>query len=287
MKALSWLLWPPLLQWLKFFDFRSLSQYVNIPKALDSFDANAEAPPKPIFTNSNFTNFWIIVNWNNTAPLNLNDPNINDATIKMVNSPNNIYIERDDTNNWQQQATHLTMRTIRHNDFQSSAELESLSQGFQFISVRMNARIKGSPGAVTAMFTYRPFRTPAPLPLSRKPTWRSAHAARPCTMDWTPGSSTWYVNGQLVSRITFQAPRDPAQVMFNTWSDGGSWSGDMQVGTEAYLQKRWIEMVYNNVNLRAVKQEGCKNVCSIDETTKVGTPVLMSGDQNDYYSQCL
>ncbi|KAL2129133.1 hypothetical protein VTI74DRAFT_8181 [Chaetomium olivicolor] len=96
-------------------------------------------------------------------------------------------------------------------------------------------------------------------------------------MDWTPDSSTWYVNGQLVSRITFQTPRDPAQVMFNTWSDGGSWSGDMQVGTEAYLQIRWIEIVHNNTDPGPVKQGGCKNVCSIDETTKVGTPALISG----------
>jgi beta-glucanase (GH16 family) len=96
-------------------------------------------------------------------------------------------------------------------------------------------------------------------------------------MDWTPGSSTWFVNGQLASRITFQAPRDPALVIFNTWSDGGSWSGNMSVGGEAYMQIRWIDIVYNSTDPGAGRQGGCRNVCSIDETTKIGTPVLLTG----------
>jgi beta-glucanase (GH16 family) len=296
----------------QFFDFRSLQQYANVPKPIDNFDANAAAPPSSaFFSNSNFTNAWAIMNWNNTALLGLDNTTLNDATVKMVNSPNNIYIERDEQ---QQQTTHLTLRTVRHAEFQSSAELESLSQGYQFLSVRMHARTKGAAGAVAAMFTYRPPPQPQEIALvqeadleirtrdpptcvqyTNQPAWNSTSdipdATRNVTlpggrrwsdwadyrMDWTPGSSTWFVNGQLASRITFQAPRDPAQVMFNTWSDGGSWSGDMQVGTEAYMQIRWIEMVYNITDPGAARPGGCRNVCSIDETSKVGTPVLMTG----------
>ncbi|KAK4148927.1 Exoglucanase 2 [Chaetomidium leptoderma] len=298
----------------QFFDFRSLHQFANVPGPIDNFDANAQASPSSsFFSNSNFTNSWSIMNWNNTALLALNDTTANDATVRMVNSPNNIYIERDDQ---QQQTTHLTLRTVRHAEFQSSAEFESLSQGYQFLSVRMHARTKGAAGAITAMFTYRPPPQPLDIALvqeadleirtrdpptyvqyTNQPAWNDTSdipgATRNVTlpggrrwsewadyrMDWTPGSSTWFVNGQLVSRITFQAPRDPAQVMFNTWSDGGSWSGNMKVGTEAYMQIRWIEMVYNNTDPGAVKSGGCKNVCSIDETSKVGTPVLMTGGQ--------
>jgi len=296
----------------QFFDFQSLQQYANVPQPIDDFDANAQAAPaSAFFSNSNFTTSWAIMNWNNTALLALNDSTVNDATVKMVNTPNNLYIERDDQ---QQQATHLTLRTVRHATFQSSAEFESLSQGFQFLSVRMRARTKGAAGAVAAMFTYRPPPQPHDMALvqeadleirtrdpptyvqyTNQPAWNSTSdipdATRNVTlpggrrwsdwadyrMDWTPGSSTWFVNGQLVSRITFQAPRDPSQVMFNTWSDGGSWSGPMQVGSQAYMQIRWIEMVYNNTDPGSVKSGGCKNVCSIDETTKVGTPVLMTG----------
>ncbi|GAB1315324.1 hypothetical protein MFIFM68171_05534 [Madurella fahalii] len=358
-----------------FFDFRSLSRYVNVTRPLDSFEANAQAPPtSPFFADSDFTRTWAIMSWNNSALLSLDNTTLNDATLKMVNSPNNIYIERDTDRAWSPffnpwlppppapTGTHLTMRTVRHATFQSSAEFESVSQGYQFLSVRMQARTKGASGAVTAMFTYRPPPTPhnisgvqeADLEIrtrdppvyvqyTNQPAWNSTSdipdATRNVTlpagkrwsewadyrMDWTPGSSTWYVNGHLVSEIKFQAPRDPALVIFNAWSDGGSWSGHMPIGGEAYLQIRWIEMVYNNTDPGAGKSGGCKNVCSIDETTRLGTPVLMTSGgvqqqpqpaacesvkygqcagknwngcrgcatgstcrfQNDYYSQCL
>lgn len=298
----------------QFFDFRALQQYVNVPRPIDSFEASAQAPPASAFfaAASNFSTTWAIMNWNNTANLGINNTLVSDATVRMVNTPNNIYIERDDGQN--QQATHLTMRTVRHANFTSSAEFESQSQGFQFLSVRMQARTKGAAGAVSAMFTYRPppqpqntqlvqeadleIRTrdpPTYVQYTNQPAWNSTSdipdATRNVTlpggrrwsdwaeyrMDWTPGSSTWFVNGQQVSRITFQAPRDPAQVMFNTWSDGGSWSGDMQVGAEAYMQIRWIDMVYNSTDPGSVKSGACRNMCSIDETSKLGTPVLMTG----------
>lgn len=310
-----------------FFDFRSLSQYVNVTSPLHNFDANAQAPPtSAFFANSDFTRAWAIMSWNNSALLGLDNMTLNDATVKMVNSPNNIYIERDTDqaappffNPWwlpppPPAGTHLTMRTVRHAMFQSSAEFESVSQGYQFLSVRMQARIKGASGAVTAMFTYRPPPTPhnisgvqeADLEIrtrdppvyvqyTNQPAWNSTSdipdATRNVTlpagkrwsewadyrMDWTPGSSTWYVNGHLASEIKFQAPRDPALVIFNAWSDGGSWSGHMPVGGEAYLQIRWIEMVYNNTDPGASRSGGCVNVCSIDETPRIGTPVLMVG----------
>jgi hypothetical protein len=293
-----------------FFDFRSLSQHVNVTTPLPDFDTNALAPPTSAYlADSEFSRAWAVMNWNNSALLNNTD--VTDATVQMVNSPNNIYIERDDGGS----STHLTLRTVRHATFQSSAEFESRSAGYQFLSVRMHARTRGDPGAITAMFTYRPppvphntslvqeadleIRTrdpPAYVQYTNQPAWNSTSdipdATRNVTlprgrrwsewadwrMDWTPGSSTWYVNGELASRITFQAPRDPALVMFNAWSDGGSWSGDMLVGAQAYLQIQWIEMVYNSTDAGAVKTGGCANVCSIDETSKIGQPVLMTGE---------
>ncbi|KAK4168336.1 glycoside hydrolase [Cladorrhinum sp. PSN259] len=351
----------------QFFDFRSLSQYVNVTKPVDDFDGNALAPPtSSYFTSPAWATYWSIMNWNNTALMGQNDSTLNDATVPMVNSPNNIYIERNTDPGASSQDTFLTMRTYRHpagasgaaaTSFQSSAEIESLSTAYQFLSIRMLARTKGARGAVTAMFTYRPPPTPQNISLvqeadleirtsdpansvqyTNQPAWNYngdiPQATRNVTMpgskkwsdwvqyrmDWTPGTSTWFVNGQLVSSITFQAPRDPAQVMFNVWSDGGSWSGTMDEGTEAVMQVKWIDMVFNNTE--RVKQGRCGNVCSIDETTKLGTPALLTGNtpsnggyhssakygqcagktwngckscasgsacrfQNDYYSQCL
>lgn len=298
----------------QFFDFRSLGQYVNVPKPLDSFAGNANAnATSAYFSSLGFGNAWDLQSWNNTALMALNKTDINDATVPMVNSPNNIYIERDDPRN-SQSATHLTLRTVRHATFQSAAEIESASQGFQFLSVRMQARTRGRAGAVTAMFTYRPPPTPLQTQLvqeadleiltrdppayvqyTNQPSWNSTgdipQSTRNATlpggmrwtdwadyrMDWTPGSTAWYVNGQLASRITFQAPRDPSQVIFNSWSDGGSWSGNMSVGDQAFLQIRWIDVVYNSTDPGAGKSGRCQNVCSIDWTTKIGTPVLLTG----------
>ena len=296
----------------QFFDFRALPQYINVTKPLGTFEENARAAlTSTYFRSRQWENIWAIQNWNNTGLLSLNNSDVNDATVKMVNSPNNIYFERNDGSGG---GTFMTMRTTRHDSFQSSAEFESRSAGYQFLSIRMYARTKGAPGAVTAMFTYRPPPTPHNMALvqeadleirtsdpptyvqyTNQPSWNETSDIPEATrnvslpaggrwsdwktyrMDWTPGTSTWFVNGQLHSSISFQAPRDPAHLMFNSWSDGGSWSGPMKVNTEAYLQIQWIELVYNNTDPGNVKTGKCVNVCSIDETTRLGTPVLMTG----------
>ncbi|AEO55749.1 glycoside hydrolase family 16 protein [Thermothelomyces thermophilus ATCC 42464] len=325
----------------RFFDFGSLHRYVNVTKPIDDFRANAEAPPtSSYFLRPEFADTWDIQRWDNTELMALNDETINDATIKMVNSPNNIYIEHDDDDDDDDdgQATHLTLRTVRHAaGFQSAAEIESLSKGFRYLSVRMRARTRGARGAVTAMFTYRDpppgqgqgpdddyvaqtqeadleiltreDEPPTRVQYTNQPSWDEAgdipEATRNVTlprgrrwtdwvdyrMDWTPGSSTWYVDGQPAARITFQAPRDPLQVIFNAWSDGGTWSGRMPVGAEAFLQIKWIEIVYNTTDKHpgssggggkakeeedAEPEAGCRKVCSIDETSRIGTPVLLS-----------
>ncbi|KAK1759992.1 glycoside hydrolase [Echria macrotheca] len=301
-----------------FFDFRSLSQYVNVTKPIGDFAANADASEtSAYFRARSWVDVWDIQTWNNTGQISLNDTDVSDATVKMVNSPNNIFIERNTDSGAGYGATYLTMRTVRHDSFQSAAEFESRSAGYQFLSIRMMARTKGAPGAVTAMFTYRPPPTPRNMMLvqeadleirtrdppvyvqyTNQPSWNSTSDISAATrnvslpggrrwsdwamyrMDWTPGTSTWYVNGQFHSTISFQAPRDPAQVMFNSWSDGGSWSGPMAVNTEAYMQIQWIELVYNNTDPGNVKTGKCVNVCSIDETTRLGTPVLITGNGN-------
>lgn len=66
--------------------------------------------------------------------------------------------------------------------------------------------------------------------------------------DWLPGLSTWYVNGSRVGSISFQAPKDPAGLILNMWSNGGSWTGTMSVGDSSYLQIQWIEIAYNTSN---------------------------------------
>ncbi|KAI1193071.1 putative xylanase 3 [Nemania serpens] len=314
-----------------FFDFRALAQYAKVPRPItDPHDSSNADETSDYFLDTDWTNVWGIQQWNNSDTVESGD-----APVLLVNSPNNIYIEKN-TDADPSSDTFMTMRTLRFQHFQSSAEFESISKAYHFLSVRMYARTIGAPGAVTAMFTYRDSGDPTKLTsvqesdleirtmdpknkvqYTNQPSYSTKgngydipQATRNATtpiqadwtqwsvhrMDWTPKDTTWYIDGQEVASIAFQVPRDPSQVIFNTWSDGGEWSGEMAVGGEAYLQVQWIEIVYNSTGnekttdkrddettrlLPKAKREedakGCQNICSIDETLRTGTPVLVQG----------
>ncbi|KAK7749055.1 hypothetical protein SLS62_008450 [Diatrype stigma] len=336
----------------KFFDFRSLSEYAGVPAYIDdAYKSSYVEPASEYFKSEEWTDTWGVQGWNNSASLAAGV-----ASVLMVHSPNNVYIEAN-RNQDQDSAspspspspspeTFLTLRTIRLQDFQSSAEFESVDHGYQFVSMRMYARTLGAPGAITAMFTYRgevggelaavqeadlEVRTldpPGVVQCTNQPAYTDEgvkidKATRNVTipggssssssssegakrtrqdwavyrMDWTPRDTTWFIDGAEVASIEFQAPRDPSILMFNSWSDGGNWTGNMTVGAEAYLNLQWIELVYNTTTTAAAtaisekrdEDEGgdnssnnsngdsCYNVCSVDETDTVGTPVLLQG----------
>lgn len=241
----------------RFFDFRDKSQYVRVPSPINDPHASADAPvANSYFSDAAWTSMWSIQNWNNSALMNGNpDVTGSDATVLMVNSANNIYFDRN-TDPRAGSQTYMVMRTMRHNTFQSASEIESVSLGYRYLSIRMYARTKGAPGAITAMFTFREasqlaqvqeadleVRTVDPkysIQYTNQPSWNSAGEIPEATrnvsipnrvdwsnwqyhrMDWTPGSTSWLIDGQLMSSIQFQAPRDASRVMFNSWSDGGS-----------------------------------------------------------------
>ncbi|KAJ2984134.1 hypothetical protein NUW58_g6136 [Xylaria curta] len=267
----------------KFFDFRSLSQYARVPPPIDTAQGNADAPVTSAFFQSpEWRNAWSIQSWNNSAKMG-GDPDVtgSDATVLMVNSPNNIYIQHND-DKFPTSNTYLVMRTMRHETFQSAAEIESGSLNYRFLSIRMYARTRGSTGAVTAMFTFRngdtlakvqeadlEIRTSDPpqyIQYTNQPSWNKdgdiPQATRNVTMltkngwtdwqyhrmDWNPGLTSWLVDGKLSTSIQFQAPKDPSQVIFNTWSDGGSWSGNMSVNATTEMQIQWIELVFNSTD---------------------------------------
>ncbi|KAI1766360.1 glycoside hydrolase family 16 protein [Hypoxylon sp. FL1150] len=316
----------------KFFDFRNKEDQADVPDIIGDADESSQADPTNDYLSSaEWSDYWGLQSWNNSASLS---SNVSDATVFMVHSANNVYFEKNqdkDANSM----TYLTMRTARLADFQTSCEFESIIQNYQFLSVRMYARTLGPPGAVTAMFTYRipddaddlaavqesdlEIRTldpPDSVQYTNQPSYTSMgldvqDATRNVTipdgrdwtnwavyrMDWTPGKTTWYIDGDEAASISFQAPRDPSMLIFNSWSDGGSWTGKMSVGSEASLQIQWIELVYNTsgtsdkksdtrrhlvaINERdenEKRDEGsCYNVCSIDQREEVGTTTLLQG----------
>ncbi|KAI1644817.1 glycoside hydrolase family 16 protein [Daldinia loculata] len=306
----------------KFFDYREKSEYATVPALIDDPDDSSEADPTSDYFSSNeWVDNWTLQNWDNKASLS---SGVSDATTLMVNSPNNVYFEKNNDPDADSN-TFLTMRTARLDDFQTASEFESTVQDYHFLSARMYARTIGAPGAVTAIFTYRDtanntdltkvqesdleIRTidpPDHVQYTNQPSYTSLgldvqQATRNVTipkkrdwtnwavyrMDWSPGATTWYINGDEVASISFQAPRDPSVLILNSWSDGGSWSGNMSVGKEAYLQIQWIELVYNTTGSSTSKRDdqSCFNICSIDETEKIGAPVLLQGSASSILGQ--
>ncbi|KAL2156028.1 hypothetical protein VTH82DRAFT_772 [Thermothelomyces myriococcoides] len=296
----------------RFFDFRSLAKYAGVPAVIQDAESSPGADiTSDYFKQDDWTNFWLLGSWNNSNGVR------EDATVSMVNSPNNVYIEANTEPNPSSQ-TYLTLRTQRLRDFQTAAEIESTSTGFQYLSLRMRARTVGAEGAITAVFTYRGSDSLADVQESdleirtvdkrnlihytNQPAYTDdgdivPRATRNATMpngldwtdwavhrfDWIPGQTTWYVDDVEVARLTFQVPRDPSSIILNAWSDGGRWTGNMSRFDAAYLQVQWLELIYNSTDSDESKHRrrdegGCEAVCSIDETPELGTPVLLWGD---------
>ncbi|KAL0932030.1 xylanase 3 [Colletotrichum truncatum] len=313
-----------------FYDFRNLGQYAGVPDILDDFNKSGSALPTSDYFNSDaWTSVWSVQRWNNSGKLGRDG---NDATIRMTNSHSNVYIEKNNDPN-PSSDTFLSFRTARLKNFQSSAEMESVSMGYHFVSVRMLARTIGDPGACTALFTYREADKYANVQeadievLTKDPDNRIQYTNQPSfdskgntipsstengtlpsgvswrqwavhRLDWNSEKSTWLVDGQQVSSIKFQVPRDPSRVMINSWSDGGSWSGVMDVGGSAVLQIQWIEMIFNTTDSpttpskrsavdqrhnhgpegKLIRRKGdgqCQVVCSIDSAPAVGQVVML------------
>ncbi|KAK3179811.1 hypothetical protein K4F52_008807 [Lecanicillium sp. MT-2017a] len=276
-----------------FWDFRSMSQCAGVPEVINSVDGNINAPVTcPLFDWSDpFTQFWGPQHWfngNNDFP--------------MIMTYNNLYIEH---NNGGESDTFMTMRTSRLPGFQTASELESIKK-HDHASVRMLARSHGSAGACTSVFTYLGAEQlkdvqEADIEMLTRETDRVIHytnqpsyledgstvdgASYAVTLpngkrwsdwtthrlDWTPGRTTYGIDGIETHTQTFQAPRDPSKILLNAWSDGGVWTGTMAQGGEAYQNVQWVEILYN------VLQEGeqCNRACSIDKSPVTGKAVRL------------
>jgi len=271
-----------------FWDFRSLSQYSGVPELIDTFDGNSNAgfTSNYFSQNSTFQNFWAPQKWSNNGE------------ILRTNSFNNLYIAPNSDGG---SDTMLQMRTARGSDFQSTAAFQSKSL-IDHASMRMYSRTHGDPGACTAIFTYLGAENLTDVQeadiefLTKDPENKVHYTNQPAhygngtlvrgaghnttmpdgkkwtdwllhRMDWTPGMTTWSLDGKQMRAQSFQAPVDPSRIVLNAWSDGDTWTGNMTVGGRAFQDIQWIEIAYN------LADEGsCTNVCSVDDGV-VGSPV--------------
>lgn len=317
-----------------FFDFRNLTQYAGVPTIIEnSTESSTVNASSDYFNSEQWNSIWATQKWNNSDK---NDELEGSASVLVVKSPNNVYIESNDADN---SSTYLTMRTKRLADFQTCAEVQTATSDYHYVSVRMLARTTGAAGGCAALFTYLDHGDSSNTTvqeadiemLTRGPRDKIQYTNQPGDtdvtaggeastqnvtipdgltfgdwlvhrLDWTPDASIWYVNGQEVARIAVQTPKDPSYVLFNSWSNGATWTGNMTVGDEAVMQIQWLEMIYNtstsaNVTTkrgldisdvgpdgqlvrRDSDSEVCQVVCSIDDTTELGSAVLLWNGTN-------
>ncbi|KAA8914609.1 concanavalin A-like lectin/glucanase domain-containing protein [Sphaerosporella brunnea] len=103
-------------------------------------------------------------------------------------------------------------------------------------------------------------------------SWSDWHTHR---IDWTAGKSSWFVDGNHVLDKTYGVPTATAYLVLNMWSDGGVWSGVMDVGKEARLEIEWIEMAFNTSDEEGMGKrerepgqggDGCRKLCVVDDS---------------------
>ncbi|KAM0346514.1 hypothetical protein ACHAPU_005579 [Fusarium lateritium] len=208
-----------------FHDFRDLGEYARVPGPIRNASQKAAATSN-YFKSDTWDSTWSIQDWNNRGRgVSLSG----DATVLMINSPNNVYIEKNNDDDAASD-TFLTMRTMRLPGFQSAAEVESQST-YHYLSLGGEGLADVQEADIEIMtrdannriqYTNQPSFTEdgdeipkatrnATLPDGIK--WDGWVVHR---LDWTPERSAWYAQGQEVASIELQTPKDPAQLILNT-----------------------------------------------------------------------
>ncbi|KAL2823724.1 concanavalin A-like lectin/glucanase domain-containing protein [Aspergillus cavernicola] len=249
-----------------FHDFRSLdgSLYTCEPANITNDEQSSAAPVQSGYLTSDaFVNDFGIQTWG--APVSETSP------VRKQNSNQNVYIERDEDGS----STHLVLRAYRNEDFISSAEVESKVSNIFHASIRVRARVRGDAGACAGIFTYYDDDNESDIEiLTRDPTNHIRYTNQPgldedgneipgastdavmgggavwtdwndYRLDWTADLSVWYLNGKLAHIKTYGIPSNPSTFILNMWGNGGVWTGDMDIGSAAYLDIEWIEILYN------------------------------------------
>ncbi|RJE26483.1 hypothetical protein PHISCL_01193 [Aspergillus sclerotialis] len=297
----------------RFFDFRNIPNSNGVynlepPNVTSSQDAGGELGQKGYLNSTVFADDWELQTWGRTPrPTTL---------LRMQNSKQSIYIQDNSKEDNSNATTFLTLRTYRNQQFSSTAEMLGLQRNVFHASIRIYARVHGVPGAVIGMFTYLNDSTESDIEILTRDQINHVRCSNQATigpdgytipgassdvtlpspvvwtnwniycLDWLPGLSSWYVNESLVLNKTYGVPKLPSCLDINVWSDGSDWSGNMSVGSAAYLDIQWIEMVFNtsgprhgyptenNEKRNLERRSGpCKRVCSVDDVERIGIPV--------------
>lgn len=303
---------PSYFQYYRFYDFRNLPDAMRQPPPLVNDTATAGLQPtwQPgLFNSAAWNDDWGLQNWSKPAT--------DDFPTPMNNSLANIYLGQENN------VSFLALRTARQETYQTAAEMENQQKNLMHVSMRMHARVRGDKGAVAGFFTFFDDSNESDIEiLTDDPTSQIRYTNQPSVdkhgneiaaaslgptnlaswenwqthrIDWLPKHSYWYLNNQQVAANGYSVPRKPSFLVLNMWSDGGEWSGKMQVNGSAVLEIQWIEMAFNTSGpysgstsrgkrdesstslargKRAAKR--CQTVCKIDDVAQIGTPEVVS-----------
>ncbi|KAL8905536.1 MAG: hypothetical protein Q9171_006632 [Xanthocarpia ochracea] len=271
----------------QFFDFRSLANEpfasnLTAPPPIDnSQDGGIEPLTSPFFDTGSFGDYFIPASWST---------NVSEVSpVLMVNSHQNVYLTRDSLDS----PVHLTLRTNRLASFQSASGLQTTETAYMHGSIRIRARVAGSPGACAGIFTYLNDEQESDIEIltrDDRSTMRATNqpgvdpngnvipeASTPITisqpgetangswtdwndyqLNWLPGQSEWLINGVSKLNKTYGVPTEPSNIQIRIWSDGSSWPGNMTVGGLATLDIEWIDLVYNTS--REAPEGTCKTI---------------------------
>ncbi|KAJ5159827.1 Endo-1-3(4)-beta-glucanase [Penicillium canariense] len=238
--------------------------------------------------------------------------------VAMINSKHNVFFTRN-RQQLDKLATYLVLRTTRHWNYTSTAEIETRVRNIFHCSFRVKLRIlpsnmvvpqpaqskkwpppdpvqRPSPelhnqsamsnetagfadasphtGACVGIFTYHAHDCESDIEiLTSDPPYRARYANQPDydpvkdemipgastiadlpvhwttwsthRLDWLSDTSRWWVDDKLLDSKTYRVPNLQSRLMINLWSDGGAWTGDMQLGASILLAIEYIELAYN------------------------------------------
>ncbi|KAK0387067.1 hypothetical protein NLU13_5380 [Sarocladium strictum] len=191
----------------------------------------------------------------------------------------------------------LTLNTsMLSNNTQLGGEMFWRPADVDAVSMRVSARVTGDSGAVAGIFTYHNDTQESDIEILTRDMGSSVHLTNQPTLDshdqpiadstfnqsmpwfktvddfsvyrldWFPnlGVSAWYVDGSLLKSSEVNVPFEASTLMIDMWSNGGSWSGDMQIWGQAKLEIQWIEIAFNASTLERTGVPKNGVVCQID-----------------------
>ncbi|EUC41592.1 glycoside hydrolase family 16 protein [Bipolaris oryzae ATCC 44560] len=282
----------------RFYDFRNLSESLigNVDTVSDSGEKQsitvASHGQSNIIAASPWSAGWDVRHWLRPAA--------REDTIDMHYTPSSVSISKNNDGS-KESSTYLTLHTTRlHNGTQLASELDFIEHNATYASIRMSARIRGASGAIAGFFTYHNDTAESDIEIPTGGTSNEIHYSnQPTTdpdtaapiqdatfnvstkdsqptsiwnnyrLDWIRGRSAWYVNGKQTAETRVNVPDAESTIILNLWSNGGNFSGRMDIGNEAWFDIQWVELLFNTTTTTVDKTS--RTVCSVESS--LGSPV--------------